>query len=234
MSLLIPPRAPSFELLDDPTLSDVEMKRSLADLWLVNRAWGGSRAIERRILRHTRSGGRRRLVLLDIGAGSGHVSRRLAHGLRAAGLEAMVIASDLQWRHLVAGRRMMDGDPPPAVCADAFALPFRDGTVDWVVSTLMLHHFSPAQNERLLGRLAKVARAGLALLDLRRHLLPLVFVSAAGRLVFRTRISVDDGKASVRQAYTPEEAGAFAARALPGARVEKVFPFRLLVFRRAE
>ena len=234
MSLLVPPRRPSEEILDDPSIPTEEMKRSLADLWLVNRAWGGSRAIERKILRHSRSGDRRRLVVLDIGAGSGHVSRRLAHRLRAAGLEAVVIASDLQWRHLAAGRRMMDGDPPPAVCADAFALPFRDGAVDWVVSSLMLHHFSPDQNELLLGRLARVARAGLALLDLRRHLLPLVFVSSAGRLVFRTRISVDDGKASVRQAYTPEEASAFAARALPGARVERVFPYRLLVFRRAE
>jgi SAM-dependent methyltransferase len=234
MSLLVPPRQPSREILDDPGIPPEEMERSLADLWLVNRAWGGSRAIERKILRHSRPGNARRLVLLDIGAGSGHVSRRLARRLRAAGLEAIVIASDLQWRHLAAGRRMMDGEPPPAVCADAFALPFRDGAVDWVVSTLMLHHFSPEENASLLTRLAKVARAGLALLDLRRHLLPLAFVSAAGRLLFRTRISVDDGKASVRQAYTPEEVGAFTARALPGARVEKVFPFRLLVFRRAQ
>jgi SAM-dependent methyltransferase len=231
MSLLIPPRRPSHEVLDDPGLPAEEMERSLADLWLVNRAWGGSRAVERKVLEHAapRVGGH--VLLLDIGAGSGHVSRRLARRLRAAGLDAVVIASDLQWRHLAAGRRMMDGDRPPAVCADAFALPFRDGAVDWVVSTLMLHHFSPAENERLLRGLAKIARTGLALLDLRRHLLPLLFVSAAGRLVFRTRISVDDGKASVRQAYTPEEAGAFAARALPGARVEKVFPFRLLVSR---
>jgi SAM-dependent methyltransferase len=207
------------------------MERSLRDLWLVNRTWGGFRAFERFIVESSRRVPGRRLVVLDVGAGSGHVARRLARSLEEARFSARVIASDLQWRHLAAGRRMMGRPRPPAVCADVFSLPFPDRSVDWVVSTLLLHHFSPAENERLIARLARVARMGIALLDLRRHLFPLIFVGLAGKLLFRSRISVDDGKASVRQAYTPEEVGAFASRAVPGARVRKLFPFRLLVSR---
>lgn len=229
--MLIPPRTPSEELLDDPSLSCVEMERSLRDLWLVNRTWGGSRAFERFIVESSRRATRRRLVVLDVGAGSGHVARRLAGSLQEAQFSAQVIASDLQWRHLVAGRRMMGRPRPPAVCADAFSLPFPDRSVDWVVSTLLLHHFSPADNERLIAGLSRVARVGFALLDLRRHLFPLIFVGVAGKLLFRSRISVEDGKASVRQAYTPDEVRAFASRAVPGAQVTKLFPFRLLVSR---
>lgn len=229
--MLIPPRTPSEELLDDPSLPCVEMERSLRDLWLVNRIWGGSRAFERFIVESSRRAARRRLVVLDVGAGSGHVARRLAGSLQEAQFSAQVIASDLQWRHLAAGRRMMGRPRPPAVCADAFALPFPDRSVDWVVSTLLLHHFSPVDNERLIAGLSRVARVGFALLDLRRHLFPLIFVGVAGKLLFRSRISVADGKASVRQAYTPEEVRAFAARAVPGAQVTKLFPFRLLVSR---
>jgi SAM-dependent methyltransferase len=207
------------------------MERSLRDLWLVNRTWGGSRAFDRFIVESSRRAAGRRLVVLDVGAGSGHVARRLAMSLEEAKLSARVIASDVQWRHLVAGRRMMGRPRPPAVCADAFALPFPDRSVDWVVSTLLLHHFSPAENERLIAGLARVARLGFALLDLRRHLFPLIFVGLAGKLLFRSRISVDDGKASVRQAYTPEEVGEFVTRAVPDAQVRKLFPFRLLVSR---
>jgi hypothetical protein len=81
----------------------------------------------------------------------------------------------------------------------------------------------------MLRELARVSRQGFAVLDLRRHLFPLLFVRLAGALVFRSRVSLEDGAASVRQAYTAEEARRIAADAVPGARVEKVFPFRLLI-----
>jgi len=117
----------------------------------------------------------------------------------------------------------------PGAAADVFSLPFRDRSVDWIVSTLLLHHFSPEENVRLLRELARVARRGLCLLDLRRHRLPLFFLALAGRIAFKSRASRADGPASVRQAYTREEARAFVREALPGARVEPVFPFRLLI-----
>ncbi len=229
MSLFVPPRRPSREILDDPSISSEEMARSLADLWLVNRSWGGSRALARRVLERAGTSPARRLLLLDIGAGSGHVARRLARCLKLAGLDAAVIAADLQWRHLAAGRRMLAKDSPPAVSTDAFLLPFADRSVDWVVSTLFFHHFSPEENIRLLKSFARVARRGFLLLDLRRHRLPLLFVSLAGRLLFRSDASAKDGVASVRQAYTSLEASAIAQQAVTGAGVERVFPFRLLI-----
>lgn len=229
MSLLVPPRWPSRELLDDPNISSEEMLRSLQDLALVNRRWGGARAIERHLIARAREAGQSRVRLLDVGAGSGDICRRLTRALRRAGLDTAAVALDLQWRHLAAGRHLRPKEPLPGAAGDAFRLPFASRSFDWIVSTLFLHHFSPEENVRLLRELARVARAGFALLDLRRHLFPLVFVSIAGRMVFQSRISVADGAASVRQAYTIEEARAIAAEATPGASVLRVFPFRLLI-----
>jgi len=229
LSLLVPPRRPSREFLDDPNISSEEMLRSLRDLALVNRRWGGSRALERHVAARMREAKRQRVFLLDVGAGSGDVCRRLARALRREGLDSAAVALDLQWRHLAAGRRMFRKDALLRAAGDAFRLPFAARSFDWVVSTLFCHHFSPEENVRLLRELARVARVGFALLDLRRHLFPLVFVSLAGRAVFRSRISVADGAASVRQAYTLEEACAIAAEAVPGARAVPVFPFRLLI-----
>src|SRR5262249_52531328 len=103
---LIPARRPSRERLDDPNLPTEEMARSLADIALVNRRWGGSHALARHIGARLRSDGASRARILDVGAGSGDVLRRLARELGREGFDVTTVAVDLQWRHLVAGWRM--------------------------------------------------------------------------------------------------------------------------------
>ncbi len=228
MSLLVPRRRPSRELLDGANLAPEEMAASLRDLDNVNRRWGASRALEKYLRPRMLPEAGRRFVVLDVGAGAGSVARSLGLRLRAAGLDARVVAIDLQWRHLAAGRGPK-GSLASSLCADAFRIPVADGAVDWVVSTLFFHHFSPEENVRILRELARVARRGVAMLDIRRHVFPLLFVAVAGRLAFETSVSVQDGQASVRQAYTAREAGEIAERAVPGARAKAVFPFRLLI-----
>jgi ubiquinone/menaquinone biosynthesis C-methylase UbiE len=228
MSLLVPPRRPSHEILDETDLAPDEMARSLEDLELVNTALGSARLLEERMADHIRLDGGSGATILDVGAGSASVARELEGRLERQGLAARVIATDLQWRHLAVGRTR-NGREFSAVAADVFSLPFSGRSVDWVVSTLLVHHFSPEENVRMLRELARVARRGVLLLDLQRHRLPLLFISLAGRMAFKSRVSVADGAASVRQAYTREEAQAFVSRAIPGARVERVFPFRLLI-----
>jgi len=229
VSLLLPRRRPSAERLDDPSLPAEEMRRSLEDLSLVNRRWGGSRALARALL-HRLDGERGRAVrILDVGGGSGDVARRLESLLRAAGRDAAVVAVDVQWRHLAAGRAMTGGSRLRAAAADAFRLPFADRSVDLAVSTLFFHHFSPEENASILHELSRVARLGFAVLDLRRAWVPMGFVALAGRAVFRARVSVEDGVASVRQAYTPREAESIARRVTPDAAARRVFPYRFLL-----
>jgi SAM-dependent methyltransferase len=229
MSLFVPARRPSREILDETDLPAEEMARSLADLELVNAALGSARFLDRHLTRPIQSGGGAPATILDVGAGSAAVARDLARRLARRGLAAKLIATALQWRHLAVGRARAGGERISAAAADVFSLPFPDRSVDWAVSTLLVHHFSPGENVRLLRELARVARRGLFLLDLRRHRFPLFFLALAGRIAFQSSVSVADGAASVRQAYTREEARAFTSEALPGARVERVFPFRLLI-----
>lgn len=205
------------------------MARSLEDLAFVNRLWGNSRALAAFIAPRLRSSRASCIVLLDVGAGAASLSRDLARRLARAGNRISVVALDLRWRHLAAGRAPGRDGRQAAVAADAFHLPFPDGSTDWIVSTLFFHHFSPDENVRLLKEFTRVARGGFALLDIRRSLLPLLFVSLVGRVAFKSRVSLEDGLASVRQAYTAEEARRFVSEALPGARVERVFPSRILV-----
>jgi len=234
MSLLVQPRRPSREWLDEPSLLPMsEVRQNLEDLRSVH-TWGGARALERHLSARIRALGspQRPLRILDVGAGSGDIAGRLQRGLRARGHRATVVALELRWRHLRAGRAMAAATPaPPAAAAagDAFRLPFADGAFDLAISTLFFHHFSPEENRSLLAEMTRVAPQGVAVLDLRRHRAPALFVSLAGPLIFRSRVSVHDGLASVNQAYTVDEALAIAKDALPRVRARRVFPFRWLL-----
>jgi len=225
VSLLVPERRPSHEMLDDKNLPADEMARSLRDLDLVQRAWGAARALADWLVPRIAPG--ERPVVVDVGAGSAAVTRELGRRLAQAGRPAAAIAVDLQWRHLAAGRRRERH--VPSATADAFSLPFADGGVDWTVSTLLFHHFSPAENRDFLRELSRVSRKGFLVLDLRRHRVPWAVVSLAGRILFETRVSLLDGTASVLQAYTPREADRIAADAVPGSRARGVFPYRILI-----
>jgi ubiquinone/menaquinone biosynthesis C-methylase UbiE len=215
-------------MLDDPDLPAAQMCESLEDLELVHRRWGASRALVRYLSPRVRALGRPARIL-DVGAGSGALADSLRRSLAARGAPAKITALDLQWRHLLAGRRRLRRRSPPAVGGDAFRLPFRDGTFDFAVSSLFMHHVSPTENRALLREFLRVAGEGFAILDLRRHLVPALALDLAGRVLFRSHLSIRDGVASIRQAYTLDEAAAMARSASPTGRAETVFPFGLLL-----
>ena len=79
-------------------------------------------------------------VVLDAGAGTGHGSRALKRRYP----KATVLALDSSLEMLkVAGRQRSWLRPFDRICADAGLLPLRDGSVDLIVSNLMLQWCDP-------------------------------------------------------------------------------------------
>jgi len=79
-------------------------------------------------------------VVLDAGAGTGHASRALKRRYP----KALVVALDSSPQMLqAAGKQQSWLRPFERVCADAQALPLRDGSVDLIVSNLMLQWCDP-------------------------------------------------------------------------------------------
>ena len=215
MSFWVPRRRPEPELLDGPRVPAGEAEASLEDIEWVHRRLGGRALVRRRLLPFFASPARRDDVLgvLDLGCGSGHVGRDLLAAASEAGANVRVFGLDRKTSHARLASR------GTAVVADTFRLPFGDRSVDVVLSTLFLHHFSPGEAATLLTEARRVAASSVVVLDLARHRLALAAISVVGPVAFRSRLSVADGKTSVRQAYTPEEIAAIAAPVLPGARV---------------
>ena len=222
MSFWVPERRPAEEILDGD-LPPHEADASLSDIEWVHRNLGGRALLRRHLLPLLSSlvatAPDASLSVLDLGCGSGHVGRDLDAAFARRGGTLRAFGVDLKLTHARLSPRGR------AAAGDALALPFADRSVDVVLSTLFLHHFSPAEVAMLLGEAGRVARRAVASFDLTRHRLAIAGISLVGPLVFRTRISTLDGQASVRQAYTRDEIARLAAPVLPGATVDAAGPF---------
>jgi SAM-dependent methyltransferase len=221
MSFWVPKRVPSEEILDGD-VSPLEAEASLSDIEWVHRNLGGRVLLRRHllpILERLAGGPGRRLSLLDLGCGSGHVGRDLvaAFGRRGGVLDVFGLDRKISHARLAARRR--------SVAGDAIRLPFRDGAADVVLSTLFLHHFAPKELLEVLVESRRIARQAVVAFDLSRHRLAHAAISLVGPLAFRTRISTLDGRASVLAAYTREEIDSLAAEVLSGASVRGAGPF---------
>jgi len=195
----------ALEHLDAPVL-DADREASLADVDRLN-AWFGGYGLTLRAISHVLR--RRRapevLVVVDVGGGRGHFARRLQAWARRRGLHARVIVVDREARG-VEGDALM-------VCADATALPLRDGAADVVTTALTLHHLEPDAAVRCLAEMRAVARGAVIVNDLWRTRLTLGLVWLATRLFTRHRFSWDDGPLSVRRSYSPAELRQLAEKA---------------------
>ena len=191
-------RADAAELLDGGSLSMPEVERNLADLARLNRLPGGVK---------TSIDGVRRLVdgstsarILDAGTGRGDMPLAFARqGWTTTALD----------RHpdvLVIARRQTAAEPRvDVVGGDARSLPYEDDAYDVSHCSLLVHHLDPAEVVAVLRELARVARRGVVINDLRRGILPLVVTAVSLAAFGGSRVTRADGLASARRAYTLDE-----------------------------
>ena len=210
-------RSQEKELLDEEIPAE-EVARSLRDIRLVNAYLGGWRSLRQAVLplfdgvAHPR--------LLDVGCGSADLPALLLRerpGLRVVGLDRKLLHVRLA--------------PPEVgrVVADVNALPFAPGSFDVVTASLFLHHFDSAAAVSVLRRLFEVARRALVVNDLERSRVPYYFARAVFPLLFRSKISINDGLVSIQRAFTGAELRDLFERAgIARVDVRKAFPYRLV------
>lgn len=196
---------------------------SLADLIRINQNFGGHSVLKRMAREAIPESGR--FTLLDIGAASGDTARILQP------LYPNVSITNLDYNAVNLGSA-----PHPKLLADAFAVPFRPGSFDYVMCSLFLHHFTDDQVVNLLRSFYGLARRALLISDLERSIFPYYFLPATRPLFRWDRITVHDGMISVRAAFRKSEMLELSRRAgIPNARADVHRPaFRISLIARKE
>ncbi len=209
MGLLTPARRRGVELIDDPALDAATTVRSLEDVARSNVLFGGRRAVLRALDAVLRDRTRVAHTLLDVGTGVGDIpwhARRLA-ARRGVALETYGV--ELSPALAAASRARVGG----SICADAFALPFADQSVDVVTCSQVAHHFAEPELLDLLGELDRVARRLVIVADLRRSYVAAAGFWLASRALRFHPVTRHDGVVSVFRGFTPHELAALVTRA---------------------
>jgi SAM-dependent methyltransferase len=188
------------EILDDPGVDPDVVTRSLADVVRSNSLFGGlSSAIDE--LKDALKEVPPQATLLDVGTGLGDIPCRAREVARDNGIQLTTVGLDSAIELARASRAVLT----LSVCADALRLPFADHSVDIVMCSQVLHHFSGVDALRLLREMNRVARVRVVVSDIRRS-----WFAAAGLWLasFPLRfhaVSRHDGVVSVMRGFTPEE-----------------------------
>lgn len=199
-SALTPPRMRGIEILDAPDVDPEIVTRSLGDVARANALLGGlSSALDE--LRDVLPELPRHATLLDLGTGLGDIPCGARELARQGGVELTTIGLDSVEELARASRSALTF----VLCADARRLPFADATIDVVMCSQLLHHFTGTDAIALLREMNRVARVRVVVSDLRRS-----WIAAAGLwlasfpLGFHA-ISRHDGVVSVMRGFTSRE-----------------------------
>lgn len=201
------------EFLDGP-VPPADLDASLRDLDRLNAWFGGYALTLSRVQRLARAVScQRPLVVVDAGGGRGDFAVRLARWGRRTGRCIRVIVLERDRAAVGVARAACAGWPEITVVrGDAASMPWRDGGVDIVTTSLTLHHLEPEQAAAMLAEMRRVAHGGFVINDLLRSRLSLALVWLATRVLSMHPMSRHDGPLSVRRAYTPQELRALADR----------------------
>ncbi len=228
-SWLIPTQVEQPELLDLGFGSPADVSANLAEMWRANRYLGGLRALTRHLYPRLLACQGSTIILSDLGTGSGQIPVMIARWACRHGLTMQIIGVDWSPRNLTVAHHHIRSLPGISlVQADASRLPFSPGSVDFVISSLFLHHFPPEDVVRLLQSVLNCARRGVIMTDLVRGWLPLAAFKLAQPVIARNFLTRSDGALSIRRAYTPVELRELAAAAgLPDPQVHTHWAWRM-------
>ena len=188
------------EVLDDPGADPALVRAELTDLILLNRWFGGTRAVIGALLPLLPAPGGS-CTLLDVGTGSGDIPRAVARAARRRGVTVTAVGLD---RSPLAARVAVTTGLPTVV-SDGGSLPLASRSVDFVIASQVLHHLEPEVATRWIRELDRVARRAVVIADLRRTrtaMAAMWLVSFPLGLHPATR---RDAVLSLRRGYTKDE-----------------------------
>lgn len=218
--------------MDLPDADEIQLIATVRQFRTINQLVSRSRSLIRRhILRDARRRGLRNITVLDVGAGGCDIGEWLVEAAPRYGVGAHVICLDQDPRIIAYARERTARIPRIEVVEGPADRIEELGEVDYIFANHFLHHLSDTEIVELLPRIARAARFGFLLNDLRRSRFSYIGYSLLAGLFFRGSFAYYDGRLSIRRGFTEDELRRLIATAHQDrkARVLSLTPGRLAV-----
>jgi SAM-dependent methyltransferase len=201
-SLLARQREP--EWMDAPDADPGLLRSSLEFIRRINAFLGYTRATLHHLERLTQGwDATQTLTILDLATGSGDIPRAIARWAKHRGLNVQIVGIDLHeatLRIAAAGNRRSS---IALVRADATDLPFADGSFDFVLTNMFLHHLDEAVVLKVLAEMNRVCHRGMIVADLLRSRRAYFWISLF--TAFSNPMVKHDARVSVTGAFSQTE-----------------------------
>lgn len=220
------------ELMDQQGLDECSHRQALAGLRRVNSISRTAQTLWTTMTQILRERQLASLTVLDLACGGGDVSLRLARMAKAQGLPMTFHGWDKSETAVaLANATAHEAGIHNAgfFTRDVFSSENNE-QYDIVMCTLFLHHLERIDALRFLKRMKVLARFTILIDDLYRSRFGYVMAVIGCHLLSRSPIVHFDGPASVKAAFTIEEASQLAIEAeMHGARFNRHWPERFLM-----
>jgi len=194
------------ERLDRGEFTNTEYRRWQKEMWFIHRFFGEVRALRNTLVAEIESTHESSVSVLEIAAGSGGLLAYLKQRIRRSKLTRIGLEISADSTLSIADNGCI------AVRGDGLDLPFANNSVDFVFTTLFLHHLDEAQAIQLMSEMDRVARRKFFIIDLDRRPVPYLLYRLFGAILLQ-RFTRDDGALSIRRAYRRRELEAIAIKA---------------------
>jgi ubiquinone/menaquinone biosynthesis C-methylase UbiE len=220
------------ELMDAPHPDPTVLREDLRNLRIINRLFGGLRAVRIHAQRLLGSIEEDHTVeVLDLATGSADHPIALARLARRLGRRIHITAVDRNPVTLSIARERTKTFPEITVEeGNLLALQYPAKSFDIVLCSLALHHFSRTNGVRILKTMVSLSRTGLIINDLSRSWPAAWAAWTYAHLTTRNPMTLNDSYVSVLRAFTPSELLEIAREAdAPNLRMYRHPMFRLVL-----
>jgi ubiquinone/menaquinone biosynthesis C-methylase UbiE len=149
-----------------------------------------------------------RLSVLEVGSGSGGLSREVRNWGQGRGLDLDMHLYDSQEDVLNESLKQFDEDARPVthVATDTHLEVFPDQAFDYVISLHVIHHIRPFETAvSALEQMLRIARRGVFVIDFENKPWAVPFAQVWNRLFRVSPMLSSDGIKSLKRAYAPGE-----------------------------
>lgn len=190
--------------MDEPGADPGQLRKSLAFIRRINRAMGYIRMILEQFDRFSVNWKPGQIIrIVDIGTGSADIPAAILKWADRRGFSIQIVGVDLHPRIAVEAAAAINDPRLQIVRCDALHLPFADGSFDYAITSMFLHHLSDEQAQTAMAEMARVSRRGVIVSDLLRKKHAYAFIWLA--TLFSCPMVRHDARVSVAQSFSREE-----------------------------